>query len=381
MFGLIADLISSVTTILLPAYLSYKALRTNDPAQTHPWLIYFTILSLTLLAESWTFFILGWVPFYSWFRLMFMLYLVLPQTQGAKILYLDYLEPYIVGHETRIDEFIGQAHARLQQLGLGYINTIVEYLREKVLGQKSPQPLQPQNANYASYAQDLLSRFTMPGARTTAPTQPGITSAGVYGMVSNLAGAAFSSSQTTLTSSSRSAAAEASQIPASLARDIPGGSSAEKTSYIQSQRDRLTSLLRALDTEQQTLDLAYGAAPGHRSLPSSGGGLTTKSRSEQSFENVDYDDATHTPGTSSSYGSTPPRPVTDARRTTSGNWIPSGVSGWFAGGDGPGAGPANTAERDDDRSDRNRNSKGWQMARDITEDIARGMSSGVDPRR
>lgn len=310
---------------------------------------------------------------------MFMLYLVLPQTQGAKILYLEYLEPYIVGHETRIDEFIGQAHDRLQQLGLGYINIIVEYLRDKVLGQKSPQPQQPQNANYASYAQDLLSRFAMPGARTSAPTQPGITSAGVYGMVSSLAGAAFSSSQTTLTSSSRSAAAEASQIPGSLARDIPEGSSAEKAGYIQSQRERLTSLLRALDTEQQNLDLAYGAAPGHRRPSSSGGGLKTKSRSEQSFENVDYDDATHTPGTSSSYGSTPPRPVTDTRRSTSGNWIPSGVSGWFTGGEGPG--PTNMPERDEDRSERNRNSKSWQMARDITEDITRGMSSGVDPRR
>lgn len=308
---------------------------------------------------------------------MFMLYLVLPQTQGAKILYLDYLEPYIVGHETRIDEFIGQVHDRLQQLGLGYINIIVEYLREKVLGQKSPQPQQPQNANYASYAQDLLSRFTMPGARTSTPTQPGITSAGVYGMVSNFAGAAFSSSQTTLTSSSRSAAAEASTIPGSLARDIPGGSSAEKTSYIQSQRERLTSLLRALDSEQQNLDLAYGTAPGQRPPSSSGGGLKTKSRSEQSFENVDYDDVTHTPGTSSSYGSTPPRPVTDARRNPSGNWMSSGVSGWFAGGDGP----SNIPERDEDRSERNRASKGWQMARDITEDIARGMSSGVDPRK
>lgn len=365
-----------MTTILLPAYLSYKALRTNDPAQIHPWLIYFTILSLVLLAESWTYFILGWIPFYSWFRLMFMLYLVLPQTQGAKILYLDYLEPYIVGHETRIDEFIGQAHDRLQQLGLGYINIVVEYLREKVLGQKSPQPQQPQNANYASYAQDLLSRFSMPGARTSTPTQPGITSAGVYGLVSNLAGAAFSSSQTTLTSSSRSAAAEASNIPSSLARDIPGGSSAEKSSYIQSQRDRLTSLIRALDSEQQNLDLAYGSAPGQRA-PSGSGGLKTKSHSEQSFENVDYDDATHTPATSSSYGSTPPRPVTDARRSTSGNWVPSGVSGWFAGGDGQ-SGPQ---ERDDDHSERNRTSKGWQMARDMTEDIARGMSSGVDPRR
>ena len=193
-------------------------------------------------------------------------------------------------------------------------------------------------------------------------------------MVSNLAGAAFSASQTTLTPSSRSAATQAASIPRSIVDDIPGGSSAEKTSFIQNQRDRLSSLLRALDAEQQNLDLAYGAAPGQRPPSNSGGGLKTKSRSEQSFENVDYEDATHTPGTSSSYGSTPPRPVTEARRSTSGNWMPAGVTGWFAAGEGG----TNVGESDRDRAERNRSSQGWQMARDITDDIARGMSSGID---
>ncbi|RVX65950.1 hypothetical protein B0A52_09835 [Exophiala mesophila] len=363
MFGIVADLVASVTTILLPAYLSYKALRTNDPAQIHPWLIYFTILTLTLFAESWTIFILGWVPFYSWFRLMFMLYLVLPQTQGAKILYLDYLEPYIVAHETRIDQFIGDVHHRLQQVGLGYVNILVEWLRERVLGQKNPQPQQPQDASYTSYASDLLSRFAIPGARSNAPMLPGKPSAGVYGLVSGLAGAAFASQSG---STSRSLATDVGSIPNSLVSEIPGGSNQEKSSYIQSQRERLSSLLRALDTEQQNLDLAYGSS-GQRSA-SSASGLQTKSRSEQSFENVDYDDATHTPGTgTSSYGSTPPKAVTE-RRSPSGNWISSGVSGWLGGSDG-------------NQDPRDRASKGWQMARDMTEDIAKGMSSGIDNNR
>lgn len=388
----------SATTFLLPAYLSYKALRTNDPAQTHPWLIYFTILTLTLLFESWTIFIIGWIPFYSWLRLIFLLYLVLPQTQGAKLLYLEYLEPYIVEHETRIDQFIGETHERLQQLGLGYMNIVIEFLRDKILGQKSPQPEHPPTSSgggastntYASYAQDLLSRFAMPGARTTQPNPPGTASASVYSMVSNLAGVAFAGTGTT--TATRSAATEAASIPGSLTDTIPGSTSAEKASYISAQRERLSSLLRALDKEQQTLDLAYGSAPlqSHRPPSSSSGsagvggsGLKTKSRSEVSFENVEYDEATHTPG------STPPKLATQpqARRTTSGNWLPAGVSGWFGGGGGA-TGPSSTTPHDD-RKERDRDtdnlastvSKGWSAARDITEELARGTSSGVDTGR
>ncbi|KAK4938115.1 hypothetical protein LTR10_021355 [Elasticomyces elasticus] len=393
MFGIIADLIASATTFLLPAYLSYKALRTNDPAQTHPWLIYFTILTLTLLFESWTIFIIGWIPFYSWLRLIFLLYLVLPQTQGAKLLYLEYLEPYIVDHESRIDQFIGETHQRLQQLGLGYMNILIEFLRDKILGQKSPQPEHPHSqastagagtATYASYASDLLSRFAMPGARTTQPTAPGTASANAYSMISNLAGAAFAGSAAT--GAPRSATHEASSIPGSLVDTIPGSTSSEKANYISAQRERLSALLRALDREQQSLDLAYGSNYNRPPSSSSGAsGLKTKSRSEVSFENVDYDEATervHTPG------STPPRLATEppqARRTTSGNWLPAGVSGWFGGG---GTGSTSTSPRND-RTERDRDiddqsstaSKGWSAARNITEEMARGMSSGVDTGR
>lgn len=50
----------SALTILFPVFASYKALRTSDPSQLAPWLMYWVVLSAILLAESWTVFILGW---------------------------------------------------------------------------------------------------------------------------------------------------------------------------------------------------------------------------------------------------------------------------------------------------------------------------------
>ena len=59
MFGLLT-ICSSVVTVLFPIFASYKALRTSDPAQLTPWLMYWVVLSSALLVESWTVFILGW---------------------------------------------------------------------------------------------------------------------------------------------------------------------------------------------------------------------------------------------------------------------------------------------------------------------------------
>lgn len=52
--------LSSVATILFPVFASWKALRSSDPAQLRPWLMYWVVLSGVLLAESWTVWILGW---------------------------------------------------------------------------------------------------------------------------------------------------------------------------------------------------------------------------------------------------------------------------------------------------------------------------------
>lgn len=50
----------SIITVLFPIFASYKALRTSDPAQLTPWLMYWVVLSCFSLVESWTWFILAW---------------------------------------------------------------------------------------------------------------------------------------------------------------------------------------------------------------------------------------------------------------------------------------------------------------------------------
>ncbi|KAJ8119056.1 hypothetical protein ONZ43_g3871 [Nemania bipapillata] len=126
MFNIIAHFFASIASFLFPLFASYKALKTSDPAQLTPWLMYWSVLSCALLAESWTEFILVWVPFYSWIRLGFLLWLVLPSTQGARVLYEGYLHPYLEENELAIEDFIASAHDRFKEAGIRYLKQAIE---------------------------------------------------------------------------------------------------------------------------------------------------------------------------------------------------------------------------------------------------------------
>lgn len=53
------------------------------------------------------------IPFYYLFKALFLLYLALPQTQGASYLYLTQLEPVLRAHESQIDAALAQLRARV----------------------------------------------------------------------------------------------------------------------------------------------------------------------------------------------------------------------------------------------------------------------------
>ncbi|PYH96093.1 hypothetical protein BO71DRAFT_188654 [Aspergillus ellipticus CBS 707.79] len=308
MFGVIADLLSSIITILLPIFASYKALRSADPSQLAPWLMYWVVLSAVLMAESWTVFIIGWFPFYSWIRLFFFSYLVLPQTQGARLLYQEYVDPFLEHHEREIEEFIGRSHERAKALGLQYFYQALDYVRENILGlpAQRPAPPPPAPTGPAAYAQSLLSRFNIPtAAGANAP-------AGGSGQtVSNDWFSAISSAVASVASANKSPEARGEALSASgtlLPRELASMSRADRANFISNQRDLLEVLRSALAKEERDLhsetdDLAYG--PGLR-----------KNRSENSFTHVEHED-------------TQERSPEGHGRTSSGNW----TSGWFGGGE------------------------------------------------
>jgi receptor expression-enhancing protein 1/2/3/4 len=168
-FSTIADLLTLLATTLFPLFASYKALKSPSPITLAPWLTFYATITTVYLLESTILYPLSYVPFYSWFRLFFHLYLLLPAPEGAARLYNDYLEPLITHHEADIENFIVQTHSQLKSSGLQYVKMAIEWFRVNVLNQE-PAPPPPPASTSGTYMQSLLSRFYGAPATTPAPT-------------------------------------------------------------------------------------------------------------------------------------------------------------------------------------------------------------------
>ncbi|PNY26396.1 Protein YOP1, partial [Tolypocladium capitatum] len=304
MFDLFAMVLSSIASFLFPIFASYKALKTSDPAQLTPWLMYWVVFSCCLLVESWVSFVLVWVPFYGYIRLLFLLYLILPQTQGARVIYEENIHPFLENNEASIDDFIASAHERLKAAGITYLREAIEYLKTNLLGlPPTEQPPASEPTSAQGYTQSLLARFSVPTARWAGAANTG---SEFYNFVAGAVSAAASAGGGAVAgiSTNRGTTGQGTLIPPNL-RD-----SADKMNFIAAQRERLNIVLSALDREAQEVQRSDAAKPQDRGVhpgaftasangqdeeeatqrPPSGLSMwsaLSKSRSETDFEKVE----------------------------------------------------------------------------------------------
>ncbi|USW55612.1 hypothetical protein Slin15195_G089310 [Septoria linicola] len=289
MFGFIADILTSLFSIALPIFFSYKALRTSDPGVLSPWLMYWTTLSIFLLVENQFYFILYWVPFYSWLRLGVHLCLVAPGQQGCVLIYRNYIHPFLEEHERQIDRMISDGHEKARSAGLDAIKAVIEYVRTQLLGGEPRRPTPPVSRN-VSYTTQLFNRFAMPAARD------GFAGAGtsdIFGLIGKALQQTTYGDSTSQDAQARDLSASGTLIPQHLAGH-------ERDDYVRTQRDRLATLLRAFDAEAETPPGAWQSSSQPRSstprMPSGRKSYLApqddhmhRSRSESEFEDLGYE--------------------------------------------------------------------------------------------
>ncbi|KAL1878025.1 hypothetical protein VTK73DRAFT_8249 [Phialemonium thermophilum] len=318
MFDIFAKLLSSIASFLFPLFASYKALKTSDPAQLTPWLMYWVVLACALLVESWTEWFLVWIPFYAYIRFLFLLYLVLPQTQGARVLYQTYIHPWLEENESTIEDFIASAHERLRSAGISYIKQAIEIVKTNVLGMpatQEPSPPPSVASGGQSYTQSLLSRFSLPSARWGDAT--GGAGTDLYNLL-----------MSTVNAATNAATGPSSAPSPSSASSATGGSGpAARMRFIAAQRERLTVLLSALDREATQLQSEAGFSDVTRDAPGEDAGRPasglSKSRSEPDFEKLEAESGAEDMDLDDSG---PRRRVTPSQ-TSGGSWMPWGWGG------------------------------------------------------
>ncbi|KAK9383330.1 TB2/DP1, HVA22 family-domain-containing protein [Kockiozyma suomiensis] len=92
-FGGIGELLANLAGFVIPGYYSLLALDSPGSADDTQYLTYWVVFAFFSVIEFWSRAILYWVPFYWFFKTIFVLYLGLPQFHGAQVVYKAIVKP------------------------------------------------------------------------------------------------------------------------------------------------------------------------------------------------------------------------------------------------------------------------------------------------
>ncbi|KAI6190706.1 Receptor expression-enhancing protein [Aphelenchoides bicaudatus] len=92
-----AELFTNLIGFAYPAYASFKAIRTGNKEDDTLWFTYWSICGALHVVDFWSEKIMHVFPIYFLLKTVsrFLLYLSLPQTRGAQVVYVKVLDPVI----------------------------------------------------------------------------------------------------------------------------------------------------------------------------------------------------------------------------------------------------------------------------------------------
>jgi len=86
-----------------PAYMTFKTLENNEMDHHINWLMYWIVYSIFSFFEFMADRLLAWLPYYSPFKIAFLLWCFLPQSQGAIKIYSFLVRPFLKQNEEAIE--------------------------------------------------------------------------------------------------------------------------------------------------------------------------------------------------------------------------------------------------------------------------------------
>ncbi|KAG6412271.1 HVA22-like protein a [Salvia hispanica] len=92
-----------VVTLLYPLYASIRAIETKSAIDDQQWLTYWVLYSMITLFELTFAKVIEWFPFWSYAKLIFTCWLVIPYFSGAAYVYEHYVRPYLVTRQKSVN--------------------------------------------------------------------------------------------------------------------------------------------------------------------------------------------------------------------------------------------------------------------------------------
>ncbi|CAO3702299.1 unnamed protein product [Rhizopus stolonifer] len=116
MFQFIYFIIKFVFLQFYPCFITFKAIKQGQDRDHISLLTFWVVSVLFLSIEYFTDIFLFWIPFYTEIKLIFLIWLILPQTQGSVVFYSRYIEPFFNQHESTIEKTLISIQEKLKTM-------------------------------------------------------------------------------------------------------------------------------------------------------------------------------------------------------------------------------------------------------------------------
>ncbi|CAE6467188.1 unnamed protein product [Rhizoctonia solani] len=141
LFYAVLRVISISGSVLYPTYASYKVLskRPTQESDLERWLMYWSVMGVVVGIEMVAEWLIRWIPLYYYLKTIFLMYLALPQTQGATPIYTKRLHPMLQYYEPQIDASM----ARLRSRAYDFVRAKIQELWARIVNAPLPSPDAP----------------------------------------------------------------------------------------------------------------------------------------------------------------------------------------------------------------------------------------------
>lgn len=104
----------------LPVYSTFNAIERKDPQEQEQWLVYWAVYGCFSAAEIFSDKLLSWFPYYYHAKLVFLTWLQLPISNGARHCFVSYLRPFLLRHKEKLDYIVDGARNHITKFVLSH---------------------------------------------------------------------------------------------------------------------------------------------------------------------------------------------------------------------------------------------------------------------